>query len=263
MSDTEELKETITMKTIMKNILLAMTGILLASPAMAAEVNVAVAANFTAPMKQVAAEFEKETGHKAVLSFGASGKFYAQIRNGAPFQLFLSGDDEKPSQLEKDGLTVPGTRFTYSVGTLVLWSPKSGFVDAKGEMLRKGQFGKLAIANPKLAPYGVAAIEVLTKQGLLTMLSPKFVQGENISQTFQFISTGNAELGFVALSQVMKEGKIASGSAWIVPGALHSPIRQDAVLLATGKDNAAARALLKYLKSDKAKKIIRSYGYEI
>lgn len=251
------------MKTIMKNILLAMTGILLASPAMAAEVNVAVAANFTAPMKQVAAEFEKETGHKAVLSFGASGKFYAQIRNGAPFQLFLSGDDEKPSQLEKDGLTVPGTRFTYSVGTLVLWSPKSGFVDAKGEMLRKGQFGKLAIANPKLAPYGAAATEVLTKQGLLTMLSPKFVQGENISQTFQFISTGNAELGFVALSQVMKEGKIASGSAWIVPGALHSPIRQDAVLLATGKDNAAARALLKYLKSDKAKKIIRSYGYEI
>lgn len=247
----------------MKNILLAMTGILLASPAMAAEVNVAVAANFTAPMKQVAAEFEKETGHKAVLSFGASGKFYAQIRNGAPFQLFLSGDDEKPSQLEKDGLTVPGTRFTYSVGTLVLWSPKSGFVDAKGEMLRKGQFGKLAIANPKLAPYGAAATEVLTKQGLLTMLSPKFVQGENISQTFQFISTGNAELGFVALSQVMKEGKIASGSAWIVPGALHSPIRQDAVLLATGKDNAAARALLKYLKSDKAKKIIRSYGYEI
>lgn len=251
------------MKTIMKNILLAMTGILLASPAMAAEVNVAVAANFTAPMKQVAAEFEKETGHKAVLSFGASGKFYAQIRNGAPFQLFLSADDEKPSQLEKDGLTVPGTRFTYSVGTLVLWSPKSGFVDAKGEMLRKGQFGKLAIANPKLAPYGVAAIEVLTKQGLLTMLSPKFVQGENISQTFQFISTGNAELGFVALSQVMKEGKIASGSAWIVPGTLHSPIRQDAVLLATGKDNAAARALLKYLKSDKAKKIIRSYGYGI
>lgn len=247
----------------MKNILLAMTGILLAIPAMAAEVNVAVAANFTAPMKQVAAEFEKETGHKAVLSFGASGKFYAQIRNGAPFQLFLSADDEKPSQLEKDGLTVPGTRFTYSVGTLVLWSPKSGFVDAKGEMLRKGQFGKLAIANPKLAPYGAAAIEVLTKQGLLTMLSPKFVQGENISQTFQFISTGNAELGFVALSQVMKEGKIASGSAWIVPGALHSPIRQDAVLLATGKDNAAARALLLYLKSDKAKKIIRSYGYGI
>lgn len=251
------------MKTIMKNILLAMTGILLAIPAMAAEVNVAVAANFTAPMKQIAAEFEKETGHKAVLSFGASGKFYAQIRNGAPFQLFLSADDEKPSQLEKDGLTVPGTRFTYSVGTLVLWSPKSGFVDAKGEMLRKGQFGKLAIANPKLAPYGAAAIEVLTKQGLLTMLSPKFVQGENISQTFQFISTGNAELGFVALSQVMKEGKIASGSAWIVPGALHSPIRQDAVLLATGKDNAAARALLLYLKSDKAKKIIRSYGYGI
>jgi len=214
-------------------------------------------------MKQIAAEFEKETGHKTVLSYGASGKFYAQIKNGAPFQLFLSADDEKPAQLEKDGLTVPATRFTYAIGTLVLWSPKSGFVDAKGEVLRKGQFGKLAIASPKLAPYGAAAIEVLTRQGLLTMLSPKFVQGENIAQTFQFVSTGNAELGFVALSQVMKEGKISSGSAWIVPALLHSPIRQDAVLLATGKDNVAARALLMYLKSDKAKKIIRSYGYDI
>jgi len=237
-------------------------ALLLAAPVWAAEVTVAVAANFTAPMKQIAADFEKETGHKTVLSYGASGKFYAQIRNGAPFQLFLSADDEKPSQLEKDGLTVPGTRFTYAVGTLVLWSPKSGFVDAKGEVLRRGQFGKLAIASPKLAPYGAAAIEVLTKQGLLATLTPKFVQGENIAQTFQFVSTGNAELGFVALSQVMKEGKISSGSAWIVPGSLHSPIRQDAVLLATGKDNAAARALLTYLKSDKAKKIIRSYGYD-
>jgi len=237
-------------------------ALLLAAPVWAAEVTVAVAANFTAPMKQIAADFEKETGHKTVLSYGASGKFYAQIRNGAPFQLFLSADDEKPSQLEMDGLTVPGTRFTYAVGTLVLWSPKSGFVDAKGEVLRRGQFGKLAIASPKLAPYGAAAIEVLTKQGLLATLTPKFVQGENIAQTFQFVSTGNAELGFVALSQVMKEGKISSGSAWIVPGSLHSPIRQDAVLLATGKDNAAARALLTYLKSDKAKKIIRSYGYD-
>jgi molybdate transport system substrate-binding protein len=244
-------------------LLIFVCALLVAAPVWAAEVTVAVAANFTAPMKQIAADFEKETGHKTVLSYGASGKFYAQIKNGAPFQLFLSADDEKPSQLEKDGLTVPGTHFTYAIGTLVLWSPKSGFVDAKGEVLRKGQFGKLAIASPKLAPYGAAAIEVLTKQGLLATLTPKFVQGENISQTFQFISTGNAELGFVALSQVMKEGKISSGSAWIVPGTMHSPIRQDAVLLGTGKDNAAARALLMYLKSDKAKKIIRSYGYDI
>jgi molybdate transport system substrate-binding protein len=251
------------MQSVIRGTLLAVISIFISIPAMAAEVNVAVAANFTAPMKQIAAEFEKETGHKAVLSYGASGKFYAQIVNGAPFQLFLSADDEKPAQLEKDGLTVPGTRFTYAVGTLVLWSPKSGFVDAKGEVLRKGHFSKVAIASPKLAPYGAAAIEVLTKQGLLTMLTPKFVQGENISQTFQFVSTGNAELGFVALSQVMKDGKISSGSAWIVPGALHSPIRQDAVLLAAGKDNVAAKALLVYLRSDKAKKIIRSYGYDI
>jgi molybdate transport system substrate-binding protein len=236
---------------------------LFAIPAMATEINVAVAANFTAPMKQIAAAFEKETGHKVALSFGASGKFYAQIKNGAPFQLFLSADDEKSLLLVKDGLAIADSRFTYAIGTLVLWSAKPGFVDAKGEVLGKDHFSKLAIANPKLAPYGVAAIEVLTKQGILKTVTPKFVQGENISQTFQFVSTGNAELGFVALSQVMKDGKISTGSAWIVPGMLHSPIRQDAVLLAPGKDSAAAKALLDYLKSDKSKKIIRSYGYEI
>jgi len=251
------------MQIVPRSMLLAVVCLLLAVPAMAAEVNVAVAANFTAPMKQIVAEFEKETGHKAVLSFGASGKFYAQIKNGAPFQLLLSADDEKPIQLVKDGLGVADSRFTYAVGTLVLWSPKPGFVDAKGDVLGKGLYNKLAIANPKLAPYGVAAMEVLTKQGLLSAVTPKFVQGENISQTFQFVSSGNAELGFIALSQVMKDGKITSGSAWIVPGRLHTPIRQDAVLLSSGKDNAAARALLGYLKSDKAKKIIRTYGYEI
>ena len=251
------------MKTIVKSILIAVVCTLFAIPAMAADVHVAVAANFTAPIKQIAAEFEKETGHKVVLSFGASGKFYAQIKNGAPFQLFLSADDEKPAQLVKDGLAVANSRFTYAIGTLVLWSAKPGFVDAKGEVLSKGTVNKIAIANPKLAPYGTAAIELLTKRGLLAAIAPKFVQGENISQTFQFVSTGNAELGFIALSQVMKDGKVTSGSAWIVPGALHSPIRQDAVLLAVGKDNAAAKALLDYVKSDKAKKIIRSYGYEI
>jgi len=237
--------------------------LIISSIASAGEVPVAVAANFTAPMKRIAADFEKDTGHKAVLSFGASGKFYAQIKNGAPYQVFLSADDEKPTQLIKDGLTVAGSRFTYAVGTLVLWSAKPGFVDAKGAVLAKGHFNKLSIANPKLAPYGLAAIETLKKLGLLSTLQPKFVQGENISQTHQFISTGNAELGFVALSQVMKSGKIASGSAWVVPAKLHSPIRQDAVLLSAGKDNAAARALMTYLKTDKVRKIIRAYGYEI
>lgn len=231
--------------------------------ALAEEVTVAVAANFTAPMKQIAADFEKATGHKVVLSFGASGKFYAQIKNGAPFQLFLSADDEKPAQLEKDGLTVPGSRFTYAIGTLVLWSAKPGFVDPKGEVLRKGTYNKVSIANPKLAPYGTAAIEVLTRQGLLDAVSPKFVQGENIAQTFQFVSSGNADLGFVALSQVMQDGKITSGSAWIVPGSLHAPIRQDAVLLLKGKGNAAAEGLATYLKTDKVKAYIRTYGYEI
>jgi len=251
------------MKNIVKSVLLAAMILLLALPAMAAEVNVAVAANFTAPMKQIAAEFEKDTGHKALLAFGGSGKFYAQIRNGAPFQLFLSADDEKPALLVKDGMAIAASRFTYAVGTLVLWSAQPGFVDPKGEVLSRGGFNKIAIANPKLAPYGSAAIEVLTKSGMLTALQPKFVQGENIAQTFQFVGTGNAELGFVALSQVMKNGKIASGSAWVVPGRLHSPIRQDAVLLTTGRDNVAAKALLDYLKNGKARAIIRSYGYEI
>ncbi len=229
----------------------------------AAEVTVAAAANFTAPMKQIAADFEKATGHKVLLSFGASGKFYAQIKNGAPFQLFLSADDEKPAQLEKDGLTVPGSRFTYAVGTLVLWSARPGFVDPKGEVLSKGTFNKLSIANPKLAPYGTAAVEVLTKQGLLAAVQPKLVQGENISQAYQFVSTGNADLGFVALSQVMQDGRISSGSAWVVPDNLHSPIRQDAVLLLKGKGNQAAEGLANYLKTDKVKAVIRTYGYGI
>ncbi len=251
------------MTILIRSTFLALMSILLAMPVMAAEVTVAVAANFTAPMKQIAAEFEKDTGYKTELAFGSSGKFFAQIKNGAPFQLFLSADDETPAQLVKDGLAVAGSRFTYAIGTLVLWSAQPGFVDPKGEVLSKGTFAKIAIANPRLAPYGTAAVEVLTKLGLLTALQPKFVLGENISQTYQFVGTGNAALGFVALSQIMKDGRVTGGSAWIVPGKMHSPIRQDAVLLATGKDNAAARALLAYLKTGKVKKIIRSYGYQI
>lgn len=227
------------------------------------EVNVAVAANFTAPMNVIAAAFAKDTGHQAKPAFGSTGKFYAQIKNGAPFQMLLSADDETTAKLEKEGLTVAGSRFTYAVGTLVLWSAKPGVVDDKGEVLRKGGFNKLALANPKLAPYGKAAVEVLTGMGLLESLTPKFAQGENIAQTYQFAMTGNAELGFVALSQVMKDGKITSGSAWVVPGKLHTPIRQDAVILTSGKGNAAADALVKYLQTDKARAIIRSYGYEI
>jgi len=241
----------------------ALSVLLFSLSSHAAEVSVAVAANFTAPMKSIAAEFEKDTGHKAALAFGSSGKFYAQIKNGAPFQVFLSADDEKPGKLEQENLTQRGSRFTYAIGTLVLWSAQPGVVDAAGEVLRKGQFQKLALANPKLAPYGQAAIEVMTGMGVRDTLAAKFVQGENIAQTWQFISTGNAELGFIALSQVMKDGKVASGSAWIVPARLHTPIRQDAVILSAGQGNAAAEALMKYLKSDKAKAIIKSFGYEI
>jgi molybdate transport system substrate-binding protein len=229
----------------------------------AAEVQVAVAANFAGPMKALAADFEKATGHKAVLASGATGKFYAQIQSGAPFDVFLAADDETPARLDKEGATVPGNRFTYATGKLVLWSAKPDLVDAKGEVLKSGQFAHIALAAPKLAPYGAAAVEAMTRLGVFARLEPKFVQGESIGQTFGFVSSGNAELGFVALSQVWENGKLKSGSAWIVPAELHSPIRQDAVLLNRGKDNAAAVALMAFLKSDAAKAVIRSFGYEI
>ena len=231
--------------------------------AQADEVQVAVAANFTAPMQQIASQFEKDTGHKLVLSFGATGKFYAQISNGAPFEVLLAADDETPARLEKDGSGIAGSRFTYAVGKLVLWSALPDLVDAKGEVLKTGSFKHLALANPKTAPYGAAAVETMSKLGLLADLQARFVQGENISQTQQFISTGNAELGFVALSQVYKDGKISSGSAWLVPAYLHEPIRQDVVLLAKGKDKPAAGALLAYLKGDKARAVIKTFGYEL
>lgn len=232
-------------------------------PALAEKLAVAVAANFTAPMKQIAADFEKDTGHQAMLSFGATGKFYAQIRNGAPFEVFLSADEATPAKLETEGTAIIGTRFAYAVGRLVLWSAKPNFVDDNGEVLKKGEYRHLSIANPKLAPYGAAAIEALTALKLLDTVQPKFVQGENIAQAHQFVVSGNAELGFVALAQVMKEGRIESGSAWIVPTGMHKPIRQDAVLLSPGKDNPAAAALMNYLRSDKARAVIRSFGYDL
>jgi len=231
--------------------------------AQADEVQVAVAANFTAPMQKIAAEFAKDTGHKAVLAFGATGKFYAQIVNGAPFEVLLAADDATPARLETEHRTVPGTRFTYATGKLVLWSARDGVVDNRGQVLKTGDYAHLAIANPKTAPYGAAAIETLTKLNLLDRVQGKLVQGENIAQAYQFVSTGNAPLGFVALSQVYRDGRFTSGSGWIVPANLHAPIRQDAVILARGSANPAAQALEGYLKSDKARGIIRSYGYEL
>jgi molybdate transport system substrate-binding protein len=231
--------------------------------AQADDVQVAVAANFTAPMRKIAAAFAKDTGHKAVLAFGATGKLYAQIVNGAPFEVLLAADEATPAKLETEHRTVPRTRFTYATGKLVLWSAQAGYVDGQGHILATGDFAHLAIANPKTAPYGAAAVETLTRLHLYGRVQGKLVQGENIAQTYQFVGTGNAPLGFVALSQVARDGKFTSGSGWIVPDTLHAPIRQDAVILAKGGANPAARALADYLKSAKARDIIRSYGYAL
>jgi len=227
----------------------------------AAEVTVAVASNFTGPMRKIAQNFEAETGHKVRLSLGSTGGFYAQIKNGGPFQVFLSADSETPIKLEKEGLGLPGSRFTYAIGKLVLWSRQPELVDQQGSILKVGKFQKLAIANPKLAPYGSAAIETLHNLGLLNELRPKFVQGENINQTFQFVETENAQIGFVAMSQILEQGKLVRGSAWVVPAHLYTPIQQDAILLSSGQGNPAALALMAYLKSPKAKSIMIDHGY--
>ncbi len=236
--------------------------LLVAGMAQADEVSVAVAANFTEPMKKISAEFEKTSGHKVALSFGSTGKFYAQVKAGAPFEVLLAADDETPGKMAQEGLAVKGSRFTYAIGKLVLWSAKEAVVDGNGDILKRGSFEHLAVANPKLAPYGAAGVQTLQALGVYDAIAPKLVQGENIAQTYQFIVTGNALLGFVALSQVIGEdGKAKSGSAWIVPEKYYTPIRQDAVLLAKGKDNTAAVALLKFLKTPYAARIIQSYGY--
>ena len=248
---------------IVKRFLLSLAASLaMAFSAHAGEVSVAVAANFTAPMQKIASLFEQDTGHKATLAFGSTGRFYAQIKNGAPFDLLLSADDETPAKLAKEGLAVDASRFTYAIGKLALWSKQPGLVDAQGQVLKSGTFDKIAVADPKLAPCGAAAVEVMTQLGVLNTLRPKFVQGENIAQTHQFVATQNAQLGFVAMSQVMADGRLVEGSVWAVPATLYSPLRQDAVLLNKGQGNAAATALLQYLKGDKARAVIRGYGYE-
>jgi molybdate transport system substrate-binding protein len=232
-----------------------------ASVASAAELSVAVAANFTAPMQKLTPLFEQSTGHHLKLSFGATGVFYTQIKNGAPFEVLLSADDETPAKLENDGLGVAGTRMTYAQGALVLWTPRSTTDQALQTQLREGRFEHLAVANPKLAPYGAAAAQTLQKMGLTNAVQGKLVEGTNISQTFQFVVSENAQLGFVALSQVCVDGKIAQGTGWIVPISMYEPIRQDGVILSKGKDNPAAAEFLKFFKSDKAVAVMKSYGY--
>jgi molybdate transport system substrate-binding protein len=250
------------MKTLFK-LSFALALVAAAVAARADEVQVAVAANFTAPMKEIATAFEKATGHKAVLAFGSTGKFYSQIKNGAPFEVLLAADAETPKKLESEGSAVPGTRFTYAVGKLVLWSAKPDFVDAKGAVLKEGKLEHLSIANPKLAPYGAAGVEAMKNLGVYEALAPKLVQADNIGQAFQFVQSGNAELGFVALSQVIdvQSGKIGSGSGWIVDPKLYSPIRQDAIVLLKGEGKPAAKALMKFLKGQQARTVIKRFGY--
>ncbi len=240
-----------------------MTTAFASGQARATDVNVAVASNFSAPMKVIATEFERNTGHQVNLSFGATGQFYAQIQHGAPFDLFLAADDQVPVKLEQAGKVVPGARFTYAIGRLVLWSKDPSLIDGNAEVLQSDRFKKMAIANPQLAPYGSAALEVIERLGLSQALVPKLVQGKNIGQTFQFVSSGNAQLGFIALSQVFADGQIRGGSGWVVPDDYYSPIKQDAVLLIAGEHNAGARALFDYLQSDQARAIISSFGYRL
>ncbi|HEY1149697.1 MAG TPA: molybdate ABC transporter substrate-binding protein [Pseudoduganella sp.] len=251
------------MNTAARRLALASGLFMALAGARADEVQVAVAANFAGPMQKIAAAFEQSTGHKVLQTSGSTGKFYAQIKAGAPFEVLFAADDETPGRLEAEGAGVPGSRFTYAIGTLVLWSSKPDRVDSKGEVLRKGDFTHLAIANPKLAPYGQAAIETIKALGLTDALTPKFVVGENIAQTHQFVATGNAELGFVALSQVQEGGRFKSGSGWIVPAGMHAPIRQDVILLSKGKGKPAAEALMKFMKSDVAKAVITAAGYSL
>ena len=225
------------------------------------EVQVAVAANFLAPLQEIAKSFEKETGHQTLITSGATGQLFTQIQHGAPFEVMISADAKTPKKLVKNELALADSQFTYARGKLVLWSVDPALVDASGAVLKTGKFKHLAIANPKTAPYGTAAMEALDKLGLTASLKSKLVEGDNISQAKQFVDTGNAEVGFVALSQIYKNGKITKGSAWVVPLDLYAPLYQDAVLLKKGEDNPAATALLNYLKSNKAKAIMTTYGY--
>ncbi|MDR0933480.1 MAG: molybdate ABC transporter substrate-binding protein [Burkholderiaceae bacterium] len=243
---------------------LMLAFLLISAPMACAEtVNVAVAANFAEPMKMIARAFEKDSSHQVTISSGSTGRIYAQIRNGAPYDVFLAADDKTPIRLEKEHAIVSGSRFTYAIGTLALWSAKSGYVDAHGNILKAGSWKYLAIASPRLAPYGLAAEETLTRLDLWDAVQNRLVTGANIAQAYQFAETGNAELGFVALSQIWRDGKLKSGSAWIVPETYYNPIRQDAVILTHGKDNAAAKALMAWLKTESAQNIIRSFGYRL
>lgn len=233
-----------------------------AGQARAAEALAAVATNFAEVMDALAPRFRESTGHRLRISSGSTGKLYAQIRNGAPFDLFLAADQRRPALLEVEGAAVAGSRFTYAIGRLTLWSAEKDRIRADGAVvLRRQDFRHLAIANPKLAPYGLAAQQALTALDLWKSLQDRIVQGENVGQAFSLVATGNAELGLVALSAVLSPRHKVTGSRWDVPVDLYAPIRQDAVLLSRGTDNAAARAFLAYIKSPAAREIVARFGY--
>lgn len=247
---------TATIRLLLTLSLLVATGTVLAG-----EVRLAVATNFHEAAERLAAQFTEATGHSSRISYGSTGKLYAQIRHGAPFDVFLAADQERPQLMEQNGSAVPGTRFTYAVGKLVLWSPDPEAFTDPVAFLREGNFRRLAIANPKTAPYGLAARQTLESLGLWTAMEGKLVRGESIAQTFQFVATGNARAGFVALAQ-LRDGQ-GGGASWEVPDTYHDPIAQQAILLERGRNNEAARAWLEFLASREAQDIIRQYGYDI
>lgn len=232
-------------------------------PVFAATIDVAVASNFSAPIHIIASQFQKETGHVLRVSIGSTGSLYAQIKNGAPFDIFLAADTQTPAKIGKEGLGIASSQFTYARGRLVLWSAQTHVVDSQGDVLKKMAFNKIVMANPQLAPYGLAAQEVLQQLGLQESLKTKIVMGDNISQAYQFIATQNASLGFVALSQVMEQGLIQKGSVWLIPTQLHTPLKQDAILLRKAEKNKTAISFLQYLKKSSTQQLIRSYGYDL
>lgn len=245
----------------MKKLSLAVLLLSAVTAASAAEVKLAIAANFTKPMQDLAPVYEKMSGDKLTMSFGSTGALYAQIKNGAPFDVFLAADNKAPKKAVTEGVGVKGTVFTYAVGKLVLWSKKDGFV-TDAATLQREDLKKLAVADPKLAPYGLAAQQTLEKLGLYDKLQPKFVVGNNISKTYQFASSENAQAGFIALSQCYKNGKLVEGSGWIVPENYYEPILQDGVLLTNAPEPEAAKRFMEFLKtSPEANAVREAFGY--
>lgn len=246
---------------ILGRLLLAGVLMLVAAAAPATTLHVAVAANFEATMKQLAADYEARGGADIVISSGSTGKLYAQILNGAPFDVFFAADARRPRLLESRHASVEGSRFTYAIGKLALWYPQSrGKVD--GRILKEGDFRRLAIANPKTAPYGAAAVQTLKNMGIYASLQDRMVRGQNIGQTFQFVASGNADLGFVALSQLKNPAYKAKGSYWLVPQSLYQPLEQQAVIV-SGHQIALAEKFLDYVRSPQASAVIRRFGYEV